>query len=83
MVQFLSGFFLCPYKMMNIPFSYFRSFDRLNIERCVVPHGCNVAGIGDFNASARSNLAITHDIARNILQALNLKFSDTSNFVYC
>ena len=69
--------------MMNIPFSYFGSFDRLNSERCVVPYGCNVAEIGDFNASARSNLAITHDIARNILQALNLKFSDTSNFVYC
>ena len=83
MVQFLSGFFLCPYEMMNIPFSYFGSFDRLNSERCVVPYGCNVAEIGDFNASARSNLAITHDIARNILQALNLKFSDTSNFVYC
>ena len=48
-----------------------------------MPYGYNVAGIGDFNASARSNLAITHDIARNILQALNLKFSETSNFVYC
>ena len=72
MVQFLSGFFLCPYKMMNVPFSYFVSFDRLISERCVVPYECNVAEIGDFNASARSNLAITHDIARNILQAMNL-----------
>ena len=56
-----------------------------------MPYGCNVAETGDFNASARSkfeawarcNLAITRDIARNILQALNLKFSDTSNFVCC
>ena len=39
---------------MNIPFSYFGSFDWLNSESCVVPYGCNVVEIGDFNAPARS-----------------------------